>query len=74
MSDRIDNIHETLNSVHEKLGRMESRLSDIHAEVKKTNGRVTSLEKWQWKIAAILGVLLFLASFFKDQIINLFSK
>lgn len=74
MSDRIDNIHETLNSVHEKIGRMESRLTDIHAEVKKTNGRVTTLEKWQWKIAAVLGALLFIANFFKDPIITFLNK
>lgn len=73
VNDRIDNIHETLNSVYEKMGKMEARLKDIHEEVKKTNGRVTILEQWKWKTVGILSLIMFVATLFKDQIINYFN-
>ena len=43
--------------IYEKLGRIEAkfdvRLSDILAQVQKTNGRVTKLEKWKDRLDII---------------------
>lgn len=39
--------------IFEKLGGIESRLTDVYDQVKKTNGRVTKLEKWREKIDII---------------------
>jgi len=45
------------SELYEKLGRMESKfdekLSNILAQVQKTNGRVTRLEKWKDKLDVI---------------------
>jgi len=45
------------SDLYEKLGRMEAtfenRLDDILAQVQRTNGRVTKLEKWKDKIDII---------------------
>lgn len=39
--------------IFEKLGSIESRLSDVYEQVRRTNGRVTKLEKWREKIDII---------------------
>jgi hypothetical protein len=39
--------------IFEKLGSIESRLSDVYEQVRKTNGRVTKLEKWKDKLDII---------------------
>lgn len=39
--------------IFEKLGSIESRLSDVYEQVRKTNGRVTKLEKWREKLDII---------------------
>jgi hypothetical protein len=39
--------------IFEKLGNIESRLSDVYEQVRKTNGRVTKLEKWREKLDII---------------------
>lgn len=45
------------SEIMEKLGNIESkfevRLTDIYEQVKKTNGRVTKLEKWKEKLDII---------------------
>lgn len=41
--------------LYEKLGAMEERLADILKQVKRTNGRVTVLEKWKDKLDIIDG-------------------
>lgn len=41
------------SDLYEKLGRMESRLETILAQVQITNGRVVILEKWRDKIDTI---------------------
>lgn len=41
--------------LYEKLGAMEERLAEIFKQVKKTNGRVTVLEKWKDKLDIIDG-------------------
>jgi hypothetical protein len=46
---------------------MLQKLDDIHAEVRKTNGRVSGLEKWQSWITgalALLGISLPIIGFF----------
>jgi len=47
----------TNSDLYEKLGRMEAtfdvRLNDILKQVKKTNGRVTVLEKWKDRLDII---------------------
>jgi len=39
--------------IFEKLGSIESRLSDVYEQVRRTNGRVTKLEKWKDKLDII---------------------
>lgn len=39
--------------LYEKLGTMEERLADIFKQVKRTNGRVTVLERWKDKLDII---------------------
>lgn len=39
--------------IFEKLGSIESRLSDVYEQVRRTNGRVTKLEKWREKLDII---------------------
>lgn len=45
------------SEIMEKLGNIESkfevRLTDIYEQVKKTNGRVTKLERWKEKLDII---------------------
>lgn len=45
------------SKIMEKLGNIESkfevRLTDIYEQVKRTNGRVTKLEKWKEKLDII---------------------
>lgn len=43
----------TNSDLYEKLGAMEERLADILKQVKKTNGRVTVLEKWKERLDII---------------------
>lgn len=43
-----------------RLGVVE-KLNEIHEQVKKTNGRVSSLENWRWFISggiAVMGVMI----------------
>lgn len=39
--------------IFEKLGSIESRLSDVYEQVRRTNGRVTKLEKWKDRLDII---------------------
>lgn len=43
----------TNSQLYEKLGKIETTVSDIHTQVKKTNGRVTALERWREKLDII---------------------
>jgi hypothetical protein len=51
------NTEPTNFDLYEKLGKIEARfegkLTDIYEQVKKTNGRVTKLEKWKEKLDII---------------------
>jgi len=67
---RIEELYKTTNDIYEKLGKMESTLADVHSEVKRTNGRVTHLEQWTWKAFGILAAIVFIANFFREQIVN----
>jgi predicted DNA-binding protein YlxM (UPF0122 family) len=55
------------SEIMEKLGNIESkfdvRLTDIYEQVKKTNGRVTKLEKWKEKLDII-------ADYKKEETVN----
>lgn len=55
------------SEIMEKLGNIESkfevRLTDIYEQVKKTNGRVTKLEKWKDKLDII-------ADYKKEETVN----
>lgn len=39
--------------LYEKLGGVEVQLQDIYSQVKRTNGRVTALEKWKDRLDII---------------------
>ena len=45
----------TNSDLYEKLGAMEERLADILKQVKRTNGRVTVIEKWKDRLEIIDG-------------------
>lgn len=55
------------SEIMEKLGNIEARfdqrLKDIYEQVKKTNGRVTKLEKWKEKLDII-------ADYKKEETVN----
>jgi predicted DNA-binding protein YlxM (UPF0122 family) len=55
------------SEIMEKLGNIESkfevRLTDIYEQVKRTNGRVTKLEKWKDKLDII-------ADYKKEETVN----
>lgn len=54
----------TLGEVLVELREARADISEIKDQTKKTNGRVTALEKWQARVLGAVGVLMFLVTVF----------
>lgn len=54
---------EALAKLSTKIKYIVERVDAIHAHVKQTNGRVSSLENWKSYITGALGILVFLSGY-----------
>lgn len=43
----------TNSDIYRSLGRVDEKVSEIHDQVKRTNGRVSELERWKQSVDAV---------------------
>jgi hypothetical protein len=49
------------------IGRITEKLDAVHAEARKTNGRVTSLEQFRWKLGGAMMLAVAIAEWAKAK-------
>lgn len=63
MSEQSTQNEKSLAVLETKLSYIIKTVDEIHAHVRKTNGRVSSLENWRSYTAGALAVLVFLSGY-----------
>ena len=57
-----DDDHDVLIRVDERTNTILNRVEEVHIELKKQNGRIGALERWQARILGGIGLAAFVAT------------
>ena len=68
IDERLKNFIDSNEKGHKAI---ESKMSEIHEQVKYTNGRVSALERWKWYISGGAIVVIALVGILADKITGL---